>query len=1096
MFNRLRKNREFSKRTNQSLDVDYVIENFEADHDSVWNSDDELDLDEIEQVERTRSGRTSTVVRTMRPKLSGFSGYNTWNTKYRFPRRPAVSEAAFNRAKYNKRINMLHGFSFCIDPVKVEYFLKPFNLRHKGVNDVLEDFKKDGLPPPYIEYTFSNGSIPDTVWVVNDEPYSSYIGSRKIDKENLIRKKQAERLAKHIESGHVKAVGIKPTKQGPKSGLGKFGISVVLLISILAFASSSQLNGTHGEFTGTDDVALLMEFENLDFTIFGLPGTVPRWCKCDIENLNDIRRRYFLYNQARYYDVTVLDGNQVRGVPGQFTCYVNNSEDPDVRSELTSEIKVFEHPACGIYQKSRYVVLKTVYTSIFEEFSYTAWSPHKAKQIARSVNRLCVGMPSTMVANITTCVMHAATIMHVNLRVNQNVDLATPPEYAYTSSNVLTALPNIPVVMYGISSPLPTYVLRDGAFHITGKGYRWRTTGGLNNDTLYPYFNSGPDMDHPKYKLSVFASIVGEYEFHLPDLNSANITAAMKRLLAVRSGQIIESIYRISQNEFYYHAIYNQRDTLECIEYTPDLPMPDLRPGRGLDPGLVVGGVEVDFNRTTCADYHTFAQGYLCEMVYRGHTVLEDLSYLTKYAFAEIYLGLCYLDDYGLLLTKTSLMPHSKQSQRLKFLEQYHNEAVARDNVNPVSGFKFELAKYGKCGRLFVSYGDLILLTAAVADFVKKTIGGVLYANQIREERVSWLPFSPDIRGSAVLVVTDTSIVGVTEAYNKMLYHLALARVGTSYSLVFSDDTSVGVKISETELSFANVDIASNDSGVDVGQCSLYHSIADIFNKHVSHAGFNSLTRPITVRNPDNPKEKIVLTPTTVFMGSGCAQTTGLNNIGNTLGNCVAHKMVEDRYERTKDFNLSYDFRDGFMTVGHEVTFELCDRTENLQFLKRSPFKCVDGDTVMCLNLGAILRSFGKIDGDLTHERLGITHKQFVNLSPYERAHHYLTGVIRGYVHEPANDVLDILRHKFNKLGVGKIETQLVNHELLKDEDPTNPKGYGKKRVLLESILHRYGLDEHLWHDFIVNLKAFDVGHVLNHRVCTHIYHYDYGTPL
>lgn len=1078
-FNNLSRQVNFYKNNN------CLLEEYDYESDSDYQS--EISLSSYEEeilAHESLSKGGQEVVKYDRVKLLGFEGYNLWNTKYRKNRRPAVSLEAYNRAKYNKSQNALHSQTLSVDPVRVEYFLKPVDLKHNLVNAILLDFEKDGLPQPYIEYSFN----PERVMYVNTERYSEYIARRKLDREKTIEMKQASRREKHTRKEEKRSIA-----KGLKNTLPIF---LILCIVLACSWSTDFINGAHGEYTGTDDVkAIIMGYDNEHFCIIGKEKKVPKYLPVKYKD----GLPYIIFDGIQCFDL-YYNAIQVIGAYSPLTCFAYDVGDDLIT--IQTEIKVIELDGCSLYSQTCYTIIESIFTEVFEDLGYTAYSAGKSRMVSRSINNKCSHLPQKFIVEMTHAIMHKSALLYVQSLFDGNVTSCTVPLYEHSKSYSVHTFPELPMVEFGVLTPPPMYEMRAGDFILTGKGFRWRSMD--DGELQYPFFNTTYSNSPPKYKLSIFGRFVGKTPFMLPDHNPLNVTAALKRILGCRTSILYESMYRSSQDAFYYDLIYLQTDKFKCV-IEEDGKIIQIG-NRKIDHEIItfyegtIHEVKSSAFTNLIQEVDQFAINYFYEMKYRSINILDSLVELGKWAFADLYLKLAHLDDYGELIVGTSMMPHDKHRQRISFMERYYNKAVAKPKVNPVAGFKFELAKYGKCGRLFVTYGPLILSTAVIAEYVKKTVSGIIYLNQVNSPRTYFAYVIPNLRGSAVDVVTDTSIHGATEAYNRMTNHLSICDNGSSYALVFSDDTVVGTRLHDS-IVYANVDIASNDTGVDIGQFSMYHSIADLYSKSLSTCAAESLAQPIRVSNPFNTSEYIEIKPTTVYMGSGCAQTTGVNNIGNTLGNLCSHSLIERKVRNgDDDVDLARLYREGFTRVGHEITYDSCLSTENIQFLKRSPMMCTNGEVVMALNLGAILRSFGAVEGDLDHIKCGLTYAVYSHMSVTERITYYLQGVVLSYMHEPSNEVLDILRIKFYRETpfsifhtISKINNKLAPSMLGIDQSTVS---YCNHVVLRQSLLNRYGISDVEWDDFLGAMREWGIRKELNHVVVTKIYHCDYGTPL
>jgi len=93
---------------------------------------------------------------------------------------------------------------------------------------------------------------------------------------------------------------------------------------------------------------------------------------------------------------------------------------------------------------------------------------------------------------------------------------------------------------------------------------------------------------------------------------------------------------------------------------------------------------------------------------------------------------------------------------------------------------------------------------------------------------------------------------------------------------------------------------------------------------------------------------------------SGSVLTTLVNNVANLL---IARSVYERRCTTCAEIVAAA------ADVGYVVTMDECDKFENMQFLKHSPFVNDDGVVLPFVNLGVLLRSLGQCNGDLPGTR-------------------------------------------------------------------------------------------------------------------------------
>jgi hypothetical protein len=161
------------------------------------------------------------------------------------------------------------------------------------------------------------------------------------------------------------------------------------------------------------------------------------------------------------------------------------------------------------------------------------------------------------------------------------------------------------------------------------------------------------------------------------------------------------------------------------------------------------------------------------------------------------------------------------------------------------------------------------------------------------------------------------------------------------------------------------------------------------------------------------------------------------------------------------------------------------------QFLKRSPLTCTHPSgavaTKMVMNLGCILRNFGKIDGDLTAIHLGVTNLQFSMMTDNERAHRYWSSVVRGLKHSPSCPIIRALRTRFNHSAA----QDLAGYKNLEDDED-----WSQWTVDTIDLCARYDCSDEEITELAALISNTRVGYSYSCVLLDKIYAVDYGlTP-
>lgn len=180
-----------------------------------------------------------------------------------------------------------------------------------------------------------------------------------------------------------------------------------------------------------------------------------------------------------------------------------------------------------------------------------------------------------------------------------------------------------------------------------------------------------------------------------------------------------------------------------------------------------------------------------------------------------------------------------------------------------------------------------------------------------------------------------------------------------AYFVYFSDDSCYAVHTPNGVMR-ANVDISSCDAS---HSDRLFTKFRDL---HPAGAPWDDTAvlveqcrAPIRINAPDKvngKKLKIILKSKFARLFSGSTLTTVMNGFGNK---CIAQSLHNAR-ANTKDEIVA-----AAALVGYVVTVDMCDKIEDLQFLKSSPALTITGKYKPLLNIGVLLRAFGTCKGDL-----------------------------------------------------------------------------------------------------------------------------------
>jgi hypothetical protein len=424
-------------------------------------------------------------------------------------------------------------------------------------------------------------------------------------------------------------------------------------------------------------------------------------------------------------------------------------------------------------------------------------------------------------------------------------------------------------------------------------------------------------------------------------------------------------------------------------------------------------------------------------------------------------------------------IPHRAQRLRQEYVSGVLTHIDSDIMVRTLDAkVKNETAKYGKASRLYVSYGAGCMFENALPDYLKKCIMG-------------WhvLPTTNGLTGAiCVIACTKTSeIEAIIEA--------AFSSVGAPDSylgIAMSDDMIEMVNFGGVVCS-ANTDVESNDSSNGAYPFMVYGMCLASFNATRACGILRQLMEPIVLRNPSNRAEVLTVNMVGPFEGSGTVATTGVNSI-NSAGTCVGTFMYLGYVERSAE-GFCEAIRAGAAACGHSKSIEMVGvggwERPGTQFLKRSPLTCTHPSgavaTKMVMNLGCILRNFGKIDGDLTAIHLGVTNLQFSMMTDNERAHRYWSSVVRGLKHSPSCPIIRALRTRFNHSAA----QDLAGYKNLEDDED-----WSQWTVDTIDLCARYDCSDEEITELAALISNTRVGYSYSCVLLDKIYAVDYGlTP-
>jgi len=367
---------------------------------------------------------------------------------------------------------------------------------------------------------------------------------------------------------------------------------------------------------------------------------------------------------------------------------------------------------------------------------------------------------------------------------------------------------------------------------------------------------------------------------------------------------------------------------------------------------------------------------------------------------------------------------------------------------------KFKKGEINKCDGWPRMIVDLTVEGSTVAGFLidaAKDSMAVEYANGVFSSRFVQTPTSEDLIESFHSVLNGPPVV----------------------HRYFSDDSIVGVDCVDGRL-FANIDISSADLSYYDPIFDMVESIlrADSSTDHEVDSLMRQLELPVVVHNPEDPSERVTLTAQPFnggkgrYLSSGIVLTTLTNNVGNSSGMLIFQSRWHRQLTRAQAVEmLVSSYRD----AGMLITVEVCQRVEDLQFLKHSP-TYVGGECRVFLNLGVFMKGFGTYFGELPRTRSG--ERDWAS-----RAREFNSDVVRSYVHAGDHCITRAFRTKI----VGGMAPTV---EL---------RGCGGYDIPTLSLCSRYDVEEHEMEELAHMIYCADIGDRIFHTVVDKVMSKDYG---
>jgi hypothetical protein len=410
-------------------------------------------------------------------------------------------------------------------------------------------------------------------------------------------------------------------------------------------------------------------------------------------------------------------------------------------------------------------------------------------------------------------------------------------------------------------------------------------------------------------------------------------------------------------------------------------------------------------------------------------------------------------------------LAHVKREMRKVYVRGVKHHTTDNLLVDRLSAcVKRELAKPGKVPRLFVSYGAGCMFAGEVPEFVKMCMTAPI---TIQEKGETYF----------IRVFAKPRMKEINEAFQQALKDQMTP--GIHHIFIYSDDAVyMGCTKSGKRYAF-NVDISSCDSSNGPAIFYITGAALSEFDEERAIGLVEMCRQAIFMTNPDDRESSIKIQIPTPFEGSGTVLTTILNHFASL---CIALAYV---YQLTHLDDPAQAILLAGPVVGHIITIDDTQGIpEKIQFLKYSPMLAEDNEYYLTRNAGCLLRSFGKIEGDMTAAQVGLPEFAFRETNWTDRMERYCSSVIRSHCHEPQHPILETLRARFN-IDVRAQEVQ----------SPSQVETFDLSHVKItkDSFCRRYDLHPSEIDSFCIQLRDLILGRIVVDGAAESIFAVDYS---
>jgi hypothetical protein len=565
-----------------------------------------------------------------------------------------------------------------------------------------------------------------------------------------------------------------------------------------------------------------------------------------------------------------------------------------------------------------------------------------------------------------------------------------------------------------------------------------------------------PDLQNVHWYQTCMFSLEGATKFTQYDDNDINKNQALKRLIAKSDNHDVRV-----HNQAYCAKLYF--DEMIYKGYRAN----ELAQVCGVD--MRAEPFEDDFVHDLAleARMHT-SINTLCSIINEHFNrtwldfVLSIVPEMANWAYLETKLGFMeYIEPIFSRRANADIV-HVKRELRRAYVKFRGMHGVEDIMVTRLEGkLKNELAKFQSAPRLVVGYDAGCMYANELPEFVKVCMQTeyTLYRNGIM---------------FYIYMFSKPRIKEINDVFNRICNGM---ESGQCIICIYSDD-SVWHLAGENGFS-VNADISACDQSVqEFGFLLTSHAMGN-FDYDRTIGLVMQCKLPINIRDRSGTRGLSISRNRGGIQkpieGSGTVLTT-VNNFFIMLASVIFY--IELGNYTTEGIIFS-----GLCVgINLKISPDFRHVPERLQFLKLSPILCDNQRYYMVRNLGCILRGLGKINGDMNPQQLGMSLTQF-NTTPWdERMNLFVSSVVAGYVHEPGCYIMDALRDRF-AVPTSKIVESHVPVETAPPEC----------RVLEESLGRRYNLTPEDFGFIAESIRSIRLGNIVVDDRIGSIYREDYG---